>query len=61
MMTTLLMVPRGLEATVWNHSKTLFHIDYLRIPLIFPGWLCHFKGPFITIWREIDRSKIPPR
>ena len=27
----------------------------------FPGWLCHFQGPFITIWREIHRSKIPPR
>ena len=28
--------------------------------LFFPGWLCHFKGLVIPVWREIHRSKILP-
>ena len=23
----------------------------------FPGWLCHFKGLLIPVWREIHQSK----
>ena len=26
----------------------------------FPGWLCHFKGLLIPVWREIRQSKILP-
>ena len=45
MMTTLLMVPRGLKATErieevalpvhTSNKKTLFYLDFLRSPLIF--------------------------
>ena len=28
--------------------------------MFFPGWICHFKGLFIPVWREIHRSKILP-
>ena len=32
--------------------------DFLKV-LLFHGWLCHFKGLFIPVWREIHGSKIP--
>ena len=32
-----------------------------KSPLVFfPRWLCHLKGLFIPVWREIPRSKILP-
>ena len=41
--------------------KRAYHLlDFLRVLYFFPGWLCHFKGLFIPVWREIHRSKILP-
>ena len=41
--------------------KGVYHsLDFLRVLYFFPGWLCHFKGLFIPVWREIHRSKILP-
>ena len=33
-------------------------LDFLEVLYFFPGWLCHFKGPFKPVWCEIQRSKI---
>ena len=35
-------------------------LDNLKVLFFFPGWLRHFKGLFIPVWREIHRSKILP-
>ena len=35
-------------------------LDFLSPLFFFPGCLCHFKGLFIPVWREIHRSKILP-
>ena len=47
---------------IWNGSMWWLtrELDILKVLYFFPGWLCHFKGLFIPVWREIHRSKIPP-
>ena len=42
-----------------KHSS--ISLDFLKVLYyFFPGWLCHFKGLFIPVWREIHRSKMLP-
>ena len=44
-------------ATLWCSINR--YLDLLKV-LFCPGWLCHFKGLFIPVWREIHQSKILP-
>ena len=44
-------------ATLWCSINR--YLDFLKV-FFCPGWLCHFKGLFIPVWREIHRSKILP-
>ena len=32
-------------------------LDFLKDLNFFLGWLCSFKGLFISVWREIHQSK----
>jgi len=40
--------------------STQKRLDFPKVLYFLPGWLCHFKGLFMPVRREIDRSKILP-
>ena len=51
---------RAREKTLW-YPRLLFVVctlDFLKSFYFCPGWLCHFKGLFTPVGREIHRSKI---
>ena len=45
-----------LKETIWS----LLRLYFAPKEDFFSGWLCHFKGLFVPVWREIHLSKILP-
>ena len=43
-----------------NEKRIWTGIHFPKVLCFFPSWLCHFKGLFIPVWREILRSIILP-
>ena len=51
--------PMACQSTAIQGSLPFVRLS--KSPLFFfPGWLCHFKGLYISVWREIHLSKILP-